>query len=76
VTPTPSDRHATNTQVEPHLPVGSLHQGEPPALVSQHDVVAAQTISELVTPSEGGTRSYQLVGLLHCHACGRRLHSH
>jgi site-specific DNA recombinase len=47
-----------------------------PALVSEEDFVAAQAISALATPSDGGIRSYQLVGRIRCRECGRRLHSH
>ncbi|MER7006402.1 recombinase family protein [Dactylosporangium sp. NPDC000555] len=46
-----------------------------PALVSEADFIAAQEITALPAPVRGGVRSYQLVGLLRCGLCRRRLES-
>jgi hypothetical protein len=46
------------------------------ALISEHDFVTAQAITALAAPADGGARTYQLVGLLRCRQCGRRLESH
>ena len=46
------------------------------ALVSEDDFVAAQAISAVPMPEDGTTRTYALVGLLHCRPCGRRMESH
>jgi site-specific DNA recombinase len=46
------------------------------ALVSEEDFVAAQAISAVAAPADGTVRTYLLVGLLRCRACGRRLESH
>lgn len=46
-----------------------------PALVSEADFVAVQEITALPGPHDGGQRRYQLVGLLRCGMCGRRLES-
>jgi site-specific DNA recombinase len=46
-----------------------------PALVSEADFVATQRVTALPGPRGGGRRRYQLVGLLRCGWCGRRLES-
>ena len=46
-----------------------------PALVSEADFIAAQEITALPAPACGGVRRYQLVGLLRCGLCCRRLES-
>jgi len=46
------------------------------ALVSEEDFVAAQAINAVAAPADGTVRTYLLVGLLRCRACGRRLESH
>ncbi|PRX10528.1 recombinase [Actinoplanes italicus] len=48
------------------------HQG----LVSEPDFVAAQTISALPGPVDGNRRCYQLVGVVRCGLCDRRMESH
>lgn len=45
------------------------------ALVSEADCIAAQEITALPAPACGGVRRYQLVGLLRCGLCRRRLES-
>jgi site-specific DNA recombinase len=47
-----------------------------PALVSEVDFVAAQSICTPRTGPDGSTRSYRLSGLIQCARCGRRLDSH
>lgn len=47
-----------------------------PALVSEDDFIAAQAVSAIPIPANGATRTYALVGLLHCRSCGRRMESH
>jgi site-specific DNA recombinase len=47
-----------------------------PALVSDRDFVAAQTVTALPTPSSGGARRYLLTGLVTCRTCGRRADAH
>jgi hypothetical protein len=47
-----------------------------PALVSQTDYTAAQTIKATRTTHDGIQRTYLLAGLLQCGICGRRLDSH
>jgi site-specific DNA recombinase len=47
-----------------------------PALVSEADFIAAQEVSALPRPDDGARRCYQLVGLLRCALCGRRLESY
>ncbi|GAA2392088.1 zinc ribbon domain-containing protein [Dactylosporangium salmoneum] len=46
-----------------------------PALVSEGDFIAAQEITALPAPACGAVRRYQLVGLLRCGLCRRRLES-
>jgi len=46
-----------------------------PALVSEADFIAAQEITALPPPACGGVRRYQLVGLLRCGLCRRRMES-
>ncbi|GLL02183.1 recombinase family protein [Dactylosporangium matsuzakiense] len=46
-----------------------------PALVSEADFIAAQEITALPAPACGGVRRYQLVGLLRCGLCHRRMDS-
>ena len=41
-----------------------------PALVSEHDFAAAQKISAVQLPKQGGKRTYAFVGLLICALCG------
>jgi site-specific DNA recombinase len=45
-------------------------------LVSEADFVAAQTVTALARPADNSTRTYQLVGVLRCATCDRRLISH
>jgi hypothetical protein len=47
-----------------------------PELVSERDFAAAQAISAVPAPQQGGARIYASVGLLVCVICGRRLDSH
>jgi site-specific DNA recombinase len=47
-----------------------------PALVSDHDFVAAQAITALPTPHTGGARRYLLTGIVVCRTCGRRADPH
>jgi hypothetical protein len=47
-----------------------------PALVSEDDFIAAQTITATPTPADGATRTYAFVGLLRCQVCRRRMDSH
>ena len=53
----------------------STHRAHP-ALVSEAEFLAAQTISAKRTPHDTGTRRYTLTGLLICGKCGRRLQPH
>jgi site-specific DNA recombinase len=46
-----------------------------PALVSEVDFIAAQEVTAMPSPRDGGRRRYHLVGLLRCRYCGRRLES-
>lgn len=45
------------------------------ALVSEHDFVAAQTVSAKCQPVDGTSRRYLLAGLLCCGTCGRSMES-
>lgn len=45
-------------------------------LVSEADFIATQAVNALDRPADGSTRTYQLVGVLRCAACDRRLESH
>jgi DNA invertase Pin-like site-specific DNA recombinase len=47
-----------------------------PALVSDADFLAAQSITAVPVPRNGSTHRYQLTGLLICGICGRRLEGH
>jgi site-specific DNA recombinase len=47
-----------------------------PALVSEADFIAAQEVTAQPRPRDGRARRYQLVGLLRCGLCGRRLESY
>jgi DNA invertase Pin-like site-specific DNA recombinase len=47
-----------------------------PALVSERDFVAVQSISATPRPDTDEKRTYLLVGLLRCGVCGRLLDSH
>jgi site-specific DNA recombinase len=47
-----------------------------PALVSDADFLAAQTIRATCPPHDDGERRYRLTGRLICGACGRRLQPH
>jgi site-specific DNA recombinase len=47
-----------------------------PALVSEDDFIAAQTVTAIPAPADRTTRTYTLVGLLRCRTCGRRMDSH
>ncbi|WP_221403257.1 recombinase family protein, partial [Actinoplanes lutulentus] len=47
-----------------------------PALVSEPRFVAAQSISAVPRPAAGNRRHYQLVGVVRCECCDRRLESH
>jgi hypothetical protein len=52
------------------------HQRAHPALVSDADFLAAQTIRATCPPHDDGERRYRLTGLLICAACSRRLQPH
>jgi hypothetical protein len=43
-----------------------------PALISEATFVAAQKVSAIVSPRDGGERRYLLTGLVICGYCGRR----
>jgi site-specific DNA recombinase len=47
-----------------------------PALVSEADFVAAQTVRAARATAENDHRTYRLTGLLRCGVCGRRLDAH
>jgi len=47
-----------------------------PALVSEADFVAAQTVRSSRPTGDGSTRTYLLAGLLVCRLCGRRMDAH
>jgi site-specific DNA recombinase len=47
-----------------------------PALISDANFVAVQRVTALPSPRHGNQRNYQLVGLLRCGFCSRRLDSY
>jgi hypothetical protein len=47
-----------------------------PALVSEHDFIAAQHITAIPTPRDSSTRTYLLAGLIICGICTHRADSH
>ncbi|MEV6871492.1 recombinase family protein [Amycolatopsis sp. NPDC051128] len=47
-----------------------------PALVSERDFIAVQTVRVSRTASDGTERVYRLSGLVQCGSCGRRMDSH
>lgn len=47
-----------------------------PALVSERDFVAAQTVRVSRTAADGAIRVYRLSGLVRCGLCARRMDSH
>jgi site-specific DNA recombinase len=60
-----------------NLPTGWVISKQPahPALVSEHDFIAAQNMTAPRGPAGRATRQYLLAGLLQCGCCGRRLES-
>jgi site-specific DNA recombinase len=46
-----------------------------PALVSDHDFIAAQAVTSRAQPADGAAHTYLLVGLLRCGDCGRSMES-
>jgi site-specific DNA recombinase len=56
----------------PALSARAVH----PAIVTEHDFIAAQQIRAARPASDGRARRFALAGLIHCGVCDRRLDSH
>ncbi|MFG1643781.1 recombinase family protein [Amycolatopsis sp. NPDC049252] len=69
------NRHANGTDGPASTPALSAKAAHP-ALVTEHDFVAAQQIRATRTASNGQTRRFALARLIHCGVCNRRPDSH
>ncbi|QYN26408.1 recombinase family protein [Amycolatopsis sp. DSM 110486] len=63
---------STDPTSKPALSVKLAH----PALVTEHDFVAAQQTRAARPSNDGRTHQFALAGLIHCGICHRRLDSH
>ncbi|MET7998844.1 recombinase [Amycolatopsis sp. NPDC005232] len=69
------NRRATRTTDPTSTPALSVKLARP-ALVTEHDVVAAQQIRAARPSNDGRTHQFALAGLIHRGTCHRRLDSH
>ncbi|QYN26575.1 recombinase family protein [Amycolatopsis sp. DSM 110486] len=69
------NRRATGSTDPSSTPALSIKLAHP-ALVTEHDFVAAQQIRAARPSNDGRTHQFALAGLIHCGTCNRRLDSH